>query len=453
VLASTDPKAVMRQREAQYYLGVGLFQQRDYREAVTQLGKFLSVDGASAQLTQEATYLRFKATEGLYAKEVSDENAKLYIDAIKDFIRRYPNHKSIFEAYFRLGEYNQKQQQYLSAVDAYQKVNGDPTFRVRADFATLQSYFALLDMFDGQDGKQNGAGISESDLRHRIAPSLQTFWKDTADLEKNNPNEAKLVPLHEYRGKVSVMNAVFLSKDADTKAPEILTLLQDFEKKYPEQQDAFAKVTRMRLVAFQKTGRYTDLEQEVQNVFTQFKPEEQPELLAGLTQVLPKDLRKLEKKNDRDNLVAVKRTLARLYADRLQRGEGFAEDESPERFKYDLAQLYLDVKDYDKAASMYQELQHGAYSLVALAGLAQIAAVKGEQRQAISLWEEMLKGTQVGDPLWFRGTFEVAQLHTTLGDTELACKTISGTRPLLGRLGEQGLKKRIQDLTTQYCGK
>jgi tetratricopeptide (TPR) repeat protein len=137
----------------------------------------------------------------------------------------------------------------------------------------------------------------------------------------------------------------------------------------------------------------------------------------------------------------------------LQRNEGFAEDESPARFKYELAQLYLDVKDYDKATPLYQELQQGAYSLVSLAGLAQIAEVKGEQEQALSYWEEMLKGTQVGDPLWFRGTFEVAQLHVTIGNTDLACRTISTTRPMLGRLGDQGLKKKIQDFTGQSCGK
>jgi hypothetical protein len=137
----------------------------------------------------------------------------------------------------------------------------------------------------------------------------------------------------------------------------------------------------------------------------------------------------------------------------LQRGEAFAEDESPQQFKYGLAQLYLDVKDYDKATPLYQELQQGAYSLVSLAGLAQIATVRGDQRQAISYWEQMLKGTQAGDPLWFRGTFEVAQLHANLGDAEQACRTVSGARTMLGRLGEQGLKKKIQDLATQTCGK
>lgn len=450
VLTSDDPKAALHHRDAQYYLGVGLFQLRDYRESATQLTKFLTADGVPPQFGAEAMYLRFKAAEALYAKEPTPDSGKLYLDAIKDFIRRYPDHKSIFEAYFRLGEYNQKQENYLAAVESYQKVSGDPAFRTRADFATLQSYFSLLDALDE---KRNGSGISEKELRQRTAAGLQAFWKNSAELEKTNPAVAKQVPLHDYRGKVSVMNAAFLSKDVDTKAADIIALLQDFEKKYPDEKDAFAKVARIRLVALEKAGRFADLEKEVDNIFARFKPDEQKELLAGLSKVLPIDIKKLEKKNDKENLLTAKRTLARLYANRLQQGEAFAEDESPAQFKYELAQLYLDVKDYDKATPIYQELQQSAYSLVSLAGLAQIAAVKGDQHQAITYWEEMLKGTQAGDPLWFRGTFEVAQLNATLGNTDLACKTISGARAMLGRLGEQGLKRRIQDLGVQTCGK
>ena len=65
----------------------------------------------------------------------------------------------------------------------------------------------------------------------------------------------------------------------------------------------------------------------------------------------------------------------------------------------------------------------------------------------------MLKGTQVGDPLWFRGTFEVARMHAATGNKDLSCKTVNGARPVLTRLGDQGLKKKIQDLAVQSCGK
>jgi len=450
VLASQDRKATLHHREAQYYLAVGLFQTRNYRDALSELAKVLSTTGMPTSFITDAVYLRFKAAEALYAKDQGPENTKVLLETAKEFVRRYPDHKSAFEAQFRLGEYNQGQKNYLAAADAYNKVNGDPIFRARADFATLQSYFALLDMVEE---KQDGIGITEKELRQRAATALQAFWKNTATLEKENPGGIKQVPLQEYRGKVSVMNAAFLSKDVDAHAKEILTFLEDFEKKYPDQHEAFAKVARMRLVAAEKAGRFDKLEEEVDNIFTRFPPSAQPELLAGLDKVLPKDIKQLEKKNDKENLLLAKRTLARLYADRLQRETPFAEDESPQQFKYELAQMYLDVEDYEKAIPLYQELQQGAYSLVAQAGLAQIAEVKGDQKQSLVHWEEMLKGTQVGDPLWFRGTFEAARLYAATGNKDLSCKTVSGARPVLVRLGDQGLKKKIQDLAVQSCGK
>lgn len=449
VLNSRDPKATLHHDEAQYYLAVSLFQTRNYRDSLSELSKVLNTSGMPGNFIVDAVYLRFKAAEALYAKDQGPENTKVLLETAKELVRRYPDHKSAFEAHFRLGEYNQGQGNYLAAAEAYKKVTGDPVFRTRADFATLQSYFALLDIVEE---KKDGIGITEKDLRQRAGSSLQAFWKNTAALEKDNPESAKQVPLQEYRGKVSVMNAAFLSKDVDAHAKEILSFLQDFEKNYPEQKEAFAKVARMRLVAAEKAGRFVDLEKEVDNIFTRFPPDQQKDLLVGLDKVLPNDVRQLEKQDDKENLLPAKRTLARLYADRLQRGEPFAADESPQRFKYELAQMYLDVKDYDKAVPIYQELQQGAYSLVSLAGLAQIAEVKGDQRQSLGYWEELLKDTQVGDPLWFRGSFEVARLYAATGNKDLSCRTINGSRPVLGRLGDQTLKKKIQELTAQSCG-
>jgi TolA-binding protein len=449
VLASNDPRATPRRRDALYYLGVGLFQQKEYREAIARLDDFFGNDGAPPRYGPDAAYLRFKASEALYARTATEETSKLYLAATKDLLRRYPNHKSAFEAYFRLGEYEQSHENYLAATDYYQKVTGDLPFRVRADYATLQSYFSLVDALE----EKKAISISEKELRQRIAPSLQSFWKNSAAIEQN-PSQAKEVPLREYRGRVTFLNTVFLAKEMDANAAAIVNLLQDFEKKYPEQKDAFESVARTRLIALEKTGRFTEVEKEVDGIFARYQPEQQQELLKGLPQVLASDIKRLEKQDDKENLLAAKRTLARLYADRLKRDEAFAPEESPDQFKYNLAQLYLDVKDYDQASQLYLELRTGgAYSLAALAGLARIAEVKGESSQAASYWEELLKGSQVGDPLWFHGTHGIAQSQAKQGNSDQACKTISAAFVMIKRVTDQGLKKKIQDLSMQTCKK
>lgn len=454
VVASTDPLATPHKSKARYLLGVILFQEKNYRESADYLDAFISNDGASPKDKSEATYLRFKAAEGLYTRAQNEETAKLYLDAANDFIRREPNHKSVYEAYYRLGEYHQhlaksqeNEKEYLAAIESYQKVNGDPEFRSRADFAVLQSYFSLLEAVEAK----KSVGIDEKTLRQRIASSLQTFWKNSDALEKGNPAYAKNRTFRENRGTAAFMQTVVLSKDTEANAAQIVTVLQNFEQKYPEKEKVFPTIARMRLVALQKTGRFPELEGAVDKVFADYnKPEQQQEILTGLDQVLQRDIKKLDPKKDQDRLLAAKRIQARLRADQLER-KVFPEDESPEQFKYKLAQLYLDVKEYDKAVPLYQDLRPTAYSLAAIAGLAQIAAIKGDQKQALALWEEMLKETQAGDPLWFRGSYEVAYLNAKLGNTDLACRTVNSTKPMLIRLGDQGLKKKIQALT-QQCG-
>ena len=450
VLASDDPNAAVFKADAEYYLGVGLYEQRRYRRAIAQFDAVLNADGRTPHAA-DATYFRFKAAESLYAGNQSDANAKRYVQAIDDFIRGYPKHRSIYEAHFRLGEYRQERGDYPAAAAAYDKVRGAPAFRVRADYATLQSYFEVLHAIEDGD---TGSRLSEADVRARIGRSLDAYWKNSARLAERSPKLARRAPYNEYPGKVSVMHAVHLSHDMDANAERIVSLLSGFEEQYPKQPEAFETVARTRLVALQKTGRYEELARDVERIFDRFLPETRTELVAGLDGILEKDIRTLRRAGDTANEQAAKRTLARLHEAWLENGGEFAEDESPDRFRYDLAQLYLDTRQYEKAEAIYARLERdqGPYSIVSTVGLARIAEARGNTERALSLWQAMLQHTQVGEPLWFRGTFEAARLSDTTGSPDQACKTVNGARKMLNRLGDQNLKTKIQTLASQTCG-
>ena len=451
VVASKDPNAAVYKTDAHYYLGVGLYELRRYRQAITKLDAFLGNGGAKTKHAPDAQYFQFKSAESLYAGNQSDSNAKLYEKEISDFTRKYPKHRAIYEAHFRLGEYHQEKENYVKAVNAYKKVRGAPAYKVRADYATLQSYFEVLHAVE--DGNKS-SGLSEDDVHERIGTSLDAYRKSSAKLAESSPKLVKRAPYNEYPGKVVMMNTVYLGRDMDANAEQIVSLLDGFEEKYPKHPDAFETAARTRLIALQKTGRYVDLEKDVDKIFDRYETEKQEELLAGLTGILEKDIRKLRRGNDKDNEIVAKRTLARLQEEWLNNGGEFAEDESPDRFRYDLAQLYLDTKQYDKAEVIYKGLEQkqGAYSIVSTVGLAQISEVRGNKKRSLSLWETMLKGTQVGDPLWFRGTFEVARLNEALGNSTQACRTVNSAQKMLNRLGDQGLKTKIKDFASQTCG-
>ena len=373
---------------------------------------------------------------------------QLYLDASRDYIRRYPQHRSIFEAHFRLGEYHQGRSEFLPAIEAYSKVAGDPEFRLRADFTILQCYFSLLEALTE---KKDPVSLSEPELRQRIAASLERFWQDAAKFEKESPAAISRAPLQAYRGKVSVMHAVFLSQNGQQKEEEIVSLLQGFEEKYPRQKEAFFKVAQMRLGALIRLGRLEEADKDIEVALRRFDPKEQKQLFDGLPERLLREARKRDAQEDVAGTIAAKRAAVRIYESHLQQRD----DEEPlsNQFKYQLAQLYLDVGENDKALSIFEELQQGAYSLVALAWLGTIAERKGDYQTALGYWGRMLEGTQVGDPLWFRGTYELARLHHTLGNTDKACTIMASARTMLPRLGDEKLKKQIQEQAVGSCGK
>jgi tetratricopeptide (TPR) repeat protein len=148
---------------------------------------------------------------------------------------------------------------------------------------------------------------------------------------------------------------------------------------------------------------------------------------------------------------AAKRAVVRIYESHLYQQRN-GEEPLSNQFKYELAQLYLDVGENDKALPLFEELREGAYSLVALAGLGTIAERRGNHQAALDYWMQMLKDTQVGDPLWFRGTYELAHLYHITGKTEQACRAISPAARMLPRLGNKRLTQQIQEQAVQSCG-
>jgi tetratricopeptide (TPR) repeat protein len=423
-------------------------QQGNYGEAATQLAAFLKAGPKPARFGPDAAYLRFKATEALYTKNPGPENTERYLDAARDYIRRYPGHRSVFEAHFRLGEYYQGREEFLPAIEAYERVARDPEFRLRADFATLQCTFSLLEAPPG--AKDRGA-LTQTELSRRVAASLERFWQDAAKFAKDSPRAISRVPLQDYYGKVRVMQAVFLSRDGRKNDAEMVALLEDFEEKYPKQKDAFLKVARLRLAALTRLGRLQEVEKDVQAALKRFKGEEQTQLFTGMPDTWLRRARQREAEGDDAGAATARRAALRIYESRWQRQRD-GEEAPSNQFKYQLAQLYLDLGQNDKALPLFTDLQDGAYSLVALAGLGTLAGRAGDYPTALGYWQRALKDTQAGDPLWFRGTYELSRLYLATGNREQACKLIRSTGTMLPRLGDARLKKQIQEQIAQSCG-
>src|SRR6185369_7408910 len=143
ILASQDEEDKKAQPEARYLLGVAKFRTGDAAGATPILQQVLASKESGA-FRDDAAYLLFKGSEANYAAAPTPEHLATFEQAVNTLVTEFPKHKAVPEARFRLGEIRQKQERYRDAIAQFVDVKGDPSFEVRAAFASAQCSVRML---------------------------------------------------------------------------------------------------------------------------------------------------------------------------------------------------------------------------------------------------------------------------------------------------------------------
>ena len=435
---STDPEMRRNGGEAHYFLGLAKFQAGQYQDAADQLAAALKEDKPS--YGADAAYMRFKAMEAVVAKTPNADVGGAYEQAVRDYLTRYPDHKSAFEAQFRLGELLQAQHKFAEAIPVYAKVTGDSAFELRAQFATLQCSFELLQAED-----HHAPAPQRAKLLQDIGSGLQRFDEQAAAYEKRKSGSDQ-VPLTQMRGKAAVMTAAFQTLQAQPNDQTIADVLSGFEKKYPEQSDLFPQVSHLRMNAYLHLGRFADADAEVQA--------HGPLLLASMGAPAIEDLavayiRDGARRNgtgDTAANAAAQQVALHLYEQLVSDSEGGG------KAKLTLARLYENTGELPKAQGLYSEiLQANANSPVALRGLARIAESEKHLPEAIGYWQQLGKAVRAGDAPWYESNYEVARLTLAMGKKQESCDQLGQLKPAMPGLSDADLRKKLDELYKQSC--
>jgi TolA-binding protein len=435
---SSDAEMRKHHGEAQYFLGIAKFQAGQYQEAADQLDAALKDENPS--YGADASYMRFKALEAVIAKTPNAHIATQYEHAVAEYLSRYPNHKSAYEAQFRMGELLQAQHEFADAVQAYAKVQGDPGFELRAQFATLQCNFELLQAADAR-----APGNPRDALIKSIGAGLQSFDKQVSDYEKRKATGDQ-VPLDDMRAKVAVMQAVYAALQPEPNDQAMLDALHDFEKKYPEQKDLLPQVARLRLTAYQRSGRYADAEAEVKAHGQLLVASLGAPAIEDLAVSFVRDGARRNGKGDAAGNQAAQQVALRLYEQVVSDNEGSG------KAKLTLARLYENAGDLQKATALYTEtLQTNPNSAAALRGLARIAEAEKRLPEAINYWQQLGKAVRAGDPPWYESNYEVARLTQASGKKKESCDQLEQLKPAMPGLSDADLRKKLDALYKQVC--
>jgi len=435
---SSDTEMRKHRGEAQYFLGLAKFQAGQYQEAAGLLDAALKDDHPA--YGADAAYMRFKALEAVIAKNPNADVTTQYEHAIADYLSTYPNHKFVYEAQFRMGELLQAQHKCADALQTYAKVQGDLGFELRAQFATLQCTFELLQAADPR-----APGNPRDALVKSIGAGLQRFDAQASDYEKRKATGDQ-VPLADMRAKVAVMHAVYAALQPEPNDQAILDALRDFEKKSPEQKDLLPQVARLRLAAYQRTGRYADAEAEVKAHGQLLVASLGAPAIEDLAVGFVRDGARRNGKGDAAANQAAQQVALRLYEQLISDNEGSG------KAKLTLARLYENTGDLQKASALYSEtLQANANSAAALRGLGRIAEAEKRLPDAITYWQQLGKAVRAGDAPWYESNYEVARLTQAMGKKKESCDQLEQLKPAMPGLSDADLRKKLDALYKQVC--
>jgi pentatricopeptide repeat protein len=440
-VSSPDDALRSHQGEAHYFLGLAKFQAGQYQEAAEQLDDALK-DGKAAY-GADAAYMRFKSREILVAKSPSPEFGTQYEQAVRAYLSKYPDHKSAFEAQFRLGELLQAQHKCADAVQAYAKVQGDLPFEVRARFATVQCSFELLQAIDPR-----GSGAQRATLLKDIGVDLRAFDTQAAEYEKRGAKSDQ-VPLGQMRAKMAVLTAVYATLQpelGDQNAQKVLDALAGFEKTHPDQQELLPQVVRLRLTADQRLGRFGDAEAEVSAhgplLVPAFGTAAVEELAVGFVR---EGARRKNKEGAGANQAA-EQVASQLYQLLVTDSDG------SNKSKLTLARLYENTNQLKKSADLYGEiLRANGDSPAALRGLGRIAEAEKRLPDARGYWQQLIKVMRGGDVGWYEGQYEVARLTEAMGMKQESCTQLEQLKPAMPGLSDADLRKQLDVLYQRVC--
>jgi TolA-binding protein len=440
LVSSSDPEAWEHRGEAQYFLGLADFQAGQYQDAAAQLTAALKE--ANPSYGADAAYMRFKAMEAIAASNHDGAVPPAYEQAVREYLARYPDHRSAFEARFRLGELLQAQHKFADAMQAYANVHGDPGFELRAQFATLQCDFELLQATDPRT-----AAVQHTALLSDIGSALQKFERQVAESQaRERKGSSDTAPLADMRAKSAIMKAVYLNLQSEPQDAAVLAALTNFEKNYPEQKDLLPQLTRLRLAAYQHLGRFAEAEAEVKA--------HGPLLLASAGGPAIEDLamgfiREGARRNGTGEAAAnqaAQQVALHLY-------ELLAADsEGPSKAKLTLARLYENTGALDKSAALYGEiLKANAASPIALRGLGRIAEAQNRLPDAVNYWQQLAKAVRPGDAPWYEGRYQTARLTDAMGKKKESCALLEEMKPAMPGLSDADLRQKLDNLYQQVC--
>lgn len=237
--------------EALLALGACHFEVQAFAAAYETLARVASIE-SGGETVADAAYLRFKAAEALEHAGPGPESTQRLESAARAYLAAFPDHPQAFEGHYRLGEIERARGELVKATAAFDAVGGESTFHLRALFQAAQ---CTVEEWEKQAAAASGG---EEELARDALARLGNFLAATAKFRnragRSAADEVMLSPMEAHARVLSA--AVLTSRQQGEGFVEALSVLEDFEQRYPGETEVHAGANALRAVALLGLDRF-----------------------------------------------------------------------------------------------------------------------------------------------------------------------------------------------------
>ena len=359
----------------------------------------------------------------------------MYEQALIAFLHEFPKHKAAPEARFRLGEMRQRQEKYAEAEAEYAQVKGDPSFEVRAAFATAQCLVKRLE--------QTPEGTKpDPELMTRARAALDAFWSQTANRDPKSFGDA---PVGDFSGQAALMSAYLaaLAEKPDYEAcPAVARRLRG---EVPEARERASAGRKLRLLALSRTGNLAGCGRRSGAPGGR---DARSQLSRRSRHALSDDGgaragRRQDRSRDRRQECRARPQRARARGRRrspsCRRSCGGGCNRRRRRYARSAATSRPRSRCYRAV------LRTRPTSISARAGVARLFEKQGKLADARALWDEIVNGP-TGKQGWMEAHYQSARLSVALGDQARACTVLRKVPAEMVVNANADTPKHIQEL-------
>lgn len=409
-----------------------------------------------------AAYMRFKVPR-IQWERGGMKSAQLegaWMAGAQEYLRAYPRGQYAFEPRFRLGERLQHKGDFIAAAKQYEQVAGNSGYEFTARYNAAECYYHALtaesaDHRGSVDGGQpaNASSTDRETLRTAALNALRIAIKMEPPAELDAPASQRKA-MHESRGRAIYMLATLLERQPAPAYRELASILNGFETAYPTMSEHHNQTFEWRVEALDHTGQFAETEREVKTL-----------IAHDAVNPAQNDFIK-EIGIDFWRNAAVKRAAgdntgsqqdAKLTADTYEYFERMVnEGKIPAKNLTGtlsiLGQSHLAMGETDKADAIFtQVVRADAGSPDANAGLARIAQLRKNYKDALELWGRVEIVAAESDPLFYEAKYNMAEIFARQGHVASACSKLMATRNEHPNLGSPEMKAQWGALQHKLC--